>query len=162
MYTILLVKANGDIQEKNVKSIDENEMYKLCNYKTAQHFKHLHSYRGKQKDELFSVYGKVNGRANSENKYDFPPPIDSDLFFGILCIVKKKDDMFESTSVNEWNDLYEHLFGGFEDLDKEEERSEDSEIYSDDDYTKEGYLKDNFVVDDDDDELSEEEYVEED
>ena len=75
-----------------------------------------------------------------------------------MCILKRNDE-FESTSVNEWNVLYEHLFGGFEDLDEEEERSEDSEIYSDEDYTKEGYLKDNFVVDDD--ELTEEEYVEE-
>ena len=159
MYTILLVKANGDIQEKNVKTLDETAMYKLCNYKTDKAFKHLHTYFGKNKEETFSVYGKVEGRANSENKYDFPPPIDSSLFFGVMCIIKKKNDEFESTSVNEWNVLYEHLFGGFEDLNEEEERSEDSEIYSDEDYTKEGYLKDNFVVDDD--ELTEEEYVEE-
>ena len=55
MYTILLVKANGDIQEKNVKTLDETAMYKLCNYKTDKAFKHLHTYFGKNKEETFSV-----------------------------------------------------------------------------------------------------------
>ena len=60
-------------------------------------------------------------------------------------------------SIDEWNKIYEKLFGGFEDLDVEEVRSVDSEEYETDELTEQGYLKDNFVVDDD--ELQEEEYV---
>lgn len=33
----------------------------------------------KQKYKI-SVYAKTDGRANTENKYDFPPPIDNVLF----------------------------------------------------------------------------------
>jgi hypothetical protein len=105
------------------------------------------------------VYGKKCGRANNENKYDLPPPVDTILLFGTLCVVKKYDDEFVSLTSKEWSKIYETLFGGFEDLDSEEERSVDSEVYSDEDYTKEGYLKDNFVVDDN--ELEEEDYIEE-
>ena len=72
--------------------------------------------------------------------------------------MKQVDNEYVSLTAQDWEKMYEELFGGFEDLDgSEEERSMDSEIYSDDDYTKEGYLKDNFVVDDD--ELEEEEFV---
>ena len=155
MYVILLIKSNGDIVEKNVKNIDEDSIYKFCNYKNNNDFKYLHNY--KYNDSKFYIYGKVNGRANSENKYDLPPPIDTNLYFGTLCIIKKQENNYSSTNIEEWNKVYEHLFGGFEDLDKEEERSIDSEIYSEEDYTNEGYLKDNFVVDDD--ELCEEEYI---
>ena len=61
--------------------------------------------------------------------------------------------------LDEWNSVYESLFGGFEDIDNDDEtRSMDSSVYSDEDYTEEGYLKDGFVIDDD--ELEEEEYLE--
>ena len=75
-----------------------------------------------------------------------------------MCILKKTNDEYAPLFIKEWNQVYETLFGGFEDIDESsEERSMDSEIYSDEDYTKEGYLKDDFVVEDD--ELEEEEYV---
>ena len=58
----------------------------------------------------------------------------------------------------EWNLVYDNLFGGFEDIgNSDEERSIDSEEYSDSEYTKEGYHKDSFVIDDP--ELEEEEYI---
>jgi len=69
----------------------------------------------------------------------------------------------------EWEQYYEHLFGGFEDLTqsaKEDENEEDELANVPDEMkTSEGYLKDGFVVDDDDDEecndseLSYEEYI---
>lgn len=160
MYTILLIKTNGDIIEKKIKEYDVNIIYKYCNYRNNNEFKHLTTYSIKKSQYTYSLYGKINGRANNENKYDLPPPIDSKLFFGTLCIIKKENENIVSIKKEEWNKVYETLFGGFEDLNDDETRSEDSEIYDDEDYTKEGYLKDNFVIDDDD-ELEEEEYVDE-
>jgi hypothetical protein len=159
MITILLVKSNGDILEKRVKNIDVNNLYKSCGYKTNDKnvFKQVHTYDWKNKK--YMVFGKTEGKANSENKYDFPPPIDKCLYFGTMCIVMEENGDYDSLTTKEWSKIYEHMFGGFEDLDNESERSEDSEIYSDEDYTKEGYVKDDFVVDDD--ELEEEEYIDE-
>jgi hypothetical protein len=65
----------------------------------------------------------------------------------------------------EWEHYYEHLFGGFEDLTqlaKEDENEEDELANVPDEMkTSDGYLKDGFVVDDDDEdsELSYEEYI---
>ena len=156
MITVLLVKANTTLVEKRLKSFDEELLYKACNYKTSDGFERLHCYR--VNDDEFIIYGKKDGKANHENKYDLPPPIDSALYFGTLCIFKKYENQVVSISQKEWESAYEKLFGGFEDIDsKDEERSEDSEVYSDEDYTNEGYVKDGFVVGDD--ELEEEEYV---
>ena len=160
MHTILLVKSNADIIEKKIKQFDIESIYKYCNYRNDTGFKNLHNYTMNNSDELYCIYGKNTGRANNENKYDLPPPIDTELYFGTLCIIKKEKDNIVSITKEEWEKIYEKMFGGFEDLQDDETRSEDSEIYSDDDYTKEGYLKDNFVVDDNE-ELEEEEYVDE-
>ena len=55
-------------------------------------------------------------------------------------------------SVKEWEEIYENLYGGFEDLGSD---SDDSDEDDDEDYgmkrTKTGYAKDGFVVDDDED-----------
>jgi len=101
------------------------------------------------------LYAKNNGRANYENKYDLPPPVDTQLYFGTMVLVNYEGDNAKNLSLVEWNKIYEHLFGGFEDIgseDSEESASEDEE-----NLTKEGYLMDGFVVPDD--ELSEEEYI---
>ena len=154
MY-VLIVKNNGDILEKSLKKNDEIELYKVCGYKNNNGFGKLHCYN--INDANYSVYGKTNGRANTENKYEWPPPIDSCLFFGTLCIVKTEGKEWVNLSPQDWQTQYETLYGGFEDLNDDETRSVDSEMYSDTDYTKDGYLKDDFVVDDDD-ELCEEAY----
>ena len=54
-----------------------------------------------------------------------------------------------------WKKIYTRLFGGFIDLNKSEEQDEleedELENVPDEMKTKEGYLKDGFIVDDDDD-----------
>jgi len=98
------------------------------------------------------LYGKTAGRANSENKYEFPPPMDNTLFFGSCVVLNIENGIVADLSVKDFEDIMEHLYGGFEDVD-----SEDEEIESSDDEvvglpkTKDGYVKDDFVVDSDDD-----------
>ena len=62
--------------------------------------------------------------------------------------MNKIDGKVESISKSEWNTVYDFLYGGFEDI-----GDEDSDLSSDDeddeaDRTKEGYVKDGFIVDD--------------
>ena len=160
MSKYISVYKNGEIEQKVTKKPIENEkIFKLCNYKNSSGFERLHCFPfDKQNNENgYEVYGKRSGRANNENKYEFPPPIDKDLYFGNLCIIKRENDEINDLTLDEWKGVYESLFGGFEDIeDSDEERSVDSEVYSSDEYTKEGYHKDSFIIDDD--ELVEEEY----
>lgn len=155
MNRILLIKTNCDIIEKKIKGFNEQELYKQCKHKNDKDFINIHTFH--VNDACYKLYAKTNGRAGSENKYDLPPPVDTNLYFGILCIIKIVNDEIEDLSLKEWEGVYEELFGGFEDIeDSDGERSVDTSVYSEEDYTKEGYLKDNFVVEDD--ELEEEEY----
>ena len=104
------------------------------------------------------MFAKTEGRPNSENKYDFPPPIDTKLFYGSCAIVGKlkptngsNDNNYENLTIPIWTKIYEKLFGGFEDLAataKEDDEEEDELAnVSKDKKTKHGYLKDGFVVD---------------
>lgn len=158
MPSVIIITKFGEVKQKNTKYCDESDFYRLCNYKNTNDFKQLHVY--KTNTGNYEIFGKDKGRANSENKYEFPPPIDNTLYFGNLCIFKSIGEEYVDLTKEDWDSTYESLFGGFEDICNEDEtRSLDSEVYSDEEYTTEGYLKDDFIVDDD--ELVEEEYLSE-
>ena len=158
--TLLTVEKSGSIKEIVIKgTFVESELYKKAGFKTAEGFKLQTTWPIPQvkvnnvdKNYSISLYGKTNGRAGQENKYDFPPPVDNTLFFGACVLVNSVDGVAQSLSKTEWKAIYEHLFGGFEDI-----GDEDSEVSVDDvdenvPRTREGYVKDGFIVDDDDEE----------
>jgi len=164
---IIIVEKGGSLKPLAIKDYKEEELYKKCGFKKAEDFvkQTEWSIKFEGKRYTISVYAKTDGKANSENKYDFPPPIDTKLFFGncaIVARVRMEDGKQElaDLSVPLWMKIYEKLFGGFEDLAKtaaEDENEEDElENVPKEKKTKQGYLKDGFVVDSGDDD--EEEY----
>merc|ERR1711907_347972 len=152
MVKIVIVEKNGSLKESKLKDENEDLFYKNCGYRNNNYFDLEANWE--TTGGYISLYCKTNGRAGSENKYELPPPVDSNLYFGKLMLVKHdKKDLFDSQlmdlTVEEWESTYEKLFGGFEDLEEEEDTSEEEEI-DPEMLTKEGYSKeDGFVVDDD-------------
>ena len=163
-FTILVVEKSGNIKEQNIREFKESELYKKASLKNGDGFKLHHTWTGNVQNKSFAVeiYGKTTGRAGQENKYDFPPPVDKTLFFGSCVLVgKTSNGEFSELTLNRWNAIYEHLFGGFEDLGSEDSEEEEEDDEEEDvlPKTKDGYVKDDFVVDDDDEE--DEDYEEE-
>ena len=155
-----MVNKNASLTEKSVKNFELATLYKKCSLKSVSNFDKRHTWN--VNSSFYSVYAKDNGRANSENKYDLPPPVDETLYFNTMAIIKHVNSQITNETVvnltkEEWGTVYEKLFGGFEDLDHSEELSEDEEDISDSEKTKEGYHKDGFVVEDDDDDYIPEE-----
>lgn len=163
---VIIVEKLGTLRNLCVKSFNEDDLYKRCGFKSAENFKKHCEWRIRKADltYIISVYGKTTGKANFENKYDFPPPIDTTLFFGscvLVCHTSYKGEtgppLLETLDIDLWEKLYEKLFGGFEDLTttQAEDDAEIDELENIPDTKKTkigGYLKDGFVVDDDEEE----------
>jgi hypothetical protein len=156
MPCILIIDKTGSIKELNVKTYAKEDLYKKAGFKTADNFERSTTWNVELPSGSkynISVYGKKSGRAGQENKYDFPPPIDNTLFFGSCVLVNhsEQDDTPISLTKKEWKVIYEHLFGGFEDIVSNDSNDDESEEEEEDDTipkTKTGYVKDGFVVDD--------------
>lgn len=157
---IIIVEKGGQLKTLAIKDYKEEDLYKKCGFKKADDFVKQTEWTAKFDGKRYHifVFGKTQGKANSENKYDFPPPIDTKLFFGncaIVAKIKTTEGKFSLTdlSIQLWNKIYERLFGGFEDLAAtaaEDENEEDElENVPKEKKTKDGYLKDGFVVDSD-------------
>jgi hypothetical protein len=161
--TILIIEKSGAIQECDLKTYNEAELYKKAGLKSAAGFE-LQTEWGAEidgKTYSVSVFGKDSGRAGQENKYEFPPPIDSVLLFGSCVLVNKENNQAVSISKAQWAKVYEHLFGGFDDIGDEDSELSEDDVDDDVSRTKEGYVKDDFIVDDDEEDYESEESEEE-
>ncbi len=150
MVLIILINKFGIVNEKKIKISNLNELYKKCGFNNNNYFDKHNTW--KCDDDYISLYAKNNGRANSENKYDFPPPCDNLLFFGNVLLIKHTNEeinMDDLLDINkeEWDTFYEKCFGGFESLGEEDSSEDELENVPEEEKTKDGYLKDGFVVD---------------
>ena len=166
MTKAVIINKNGDIEEVTLKDDSKDNYYKLCKFRKADGFEKQTTWninakvKGEKIKYQIELWARDNGKANTENKYDFPPPVDNELFFGNCLLVNYdvENNTHKDISKPEWNAIYERLFGGFEDLDdtanadeNEEDELENIPAHM---KTKQGYLKDNFVVDDEEEEIA--------
>lgn len=152
MVKCVIITKFGEVQTSKIE--DMELLYKKCKFRKKDNFKQRHCWTLlMNKNPLYIyLYAKDEGRPASINKYELPPPIDKDLFYGAIAIVASTDDELQEKidfPKARWEKVYEKLMGGFEDLDKTEEESEE-EYIPPEFKTQQGYSKENnFIVDDD-------------
>ena len=157
---VVIVEKNGTLRNLAVKEFNINELYKKCGFKKSGDFIKQVNWSVKYEGQTYNVslYAKTEGRHNNENKYEFPPPIDTKLFFGSCALVASLNDEYINLNDEMWSKMYNKLYGGFEDLSntaEEDELEEDELEKVPDKYkTKTGYLKDGFIVDSNSEDLS--------
>jgi hypothetical protein len=153
---VIIVEKAGTLKSLAVKDFKLEELYKKCGFKKGDDFlkQTEWTFKTEGKKYYIELYGKTDGRPGAENKYDFPPPVDSALLFGSCALVaysKGEKKIFADLTLPMWNKAYEKLFGGFEDLtaNANDDDNEEDELaaVSKSKKTKQGYLKDGFVVD---------------
>lgn len=155
---VIIVEKVGTLKSLAVKDFKLEELYKKCGFKKGDDFLKQVEWSSKMdgKKYYIEVYGKTDGRPGAENKYDFPPPIDSTLLFGSCALIAycKGEDgkkALINLTLPMWNKAYEKLFGGFEDISANaaDDDAEEDELANvpKSKKTKQGYLKDGFVVD---------------
>lgn len=153
MVKVVLVNKLGQLKESGLKSANREELYRKAGFKKADGFSLRTTWAlslGDGKIEV-ELWARDDGKAGTENKYDFPPPVDTSLYFGTCVLLRRScdDQSLRDLTIDTWSKAYEKLFGGFEDLDEPEASSEDElsgvpEALK----THHGYLKDGFVCDD--------------
>lgn len=154
--SIVLIETTGALKTLKTKELTPETLYKKCGFRVNEDFLARNTWQVKLKGSTetytIALWGKKTGKANFENKYDLPPPLDKELFFGTCAVVRlASDGTFLDLTKETWLKIYEHLFGGFEDIGDEDEYSEDELADVDPSLlTVHGYLKDDFVVSDKD------------
>ena len=156
MPSIVIVEKNGDLKVQEYKSENTDDLYKKCSFKKVDGFGKAAEWTYSKKGEnmiTVELWARSDGQANQENKYDFPPPVDNELFFGNCALLARDSNMkVVDLTVEKWNKVYDHLFGGFETLadneDEDDEEEDELDNIPSSMKTKDGYLKDGFIIED--------------
>ena len=95
---VVIVEKNGTLKNLTIKEFKEEELFKKCGFKKADNFLKQTEWSVKINGQKYVImlYGKEDGKANIENKYDFPPPIDTKLLFGDNALKHRSE---------QWRDL---------------------------------------------------------
>lgn len=153
MTGFVQIDKTGTIKEVSKKNLTRETLYKYSGFKKPDGFERRTTWDVSVEGNrhIIELWGRDFGKAGTENKYDFPPPCDTALYFGTCALIKvsQENDEIKDFDGDTWLKIYEKLFGGFEDLGCEDsEESEDELENVPSEYkTKNGYLKDGFVVD---------------
>lgn len=160
-YNCILVKKNGSLKQLRPITADEmNQPSYVALSETSETYAsvfRLHTtWTVKKHGVVVELWGRTTGRAGQENTYEFPPPVDEVLFFGncllVMTGISSSSSSSSSFTLDLWKKVYATLFGGFHDLNKLEtaDETEYDELadVSNKYKTKEGYLKDGFIVED--------------
>ena len=157
MVKLIIVDKSCNLKSSDLKNFDIEMLYKKCGLRKNDNFDKRHTWKIDSTNNFISCFSKDKGRESSINKYDLPPPIDNELYYGSMLLIKHDTEELSNGNVSDlstedWEKYYEKLFGGFEDLGEEDSYSDEEEI-PEHMKTKEGYSKeDGFIVDDDEEE----------
>ena len=161
--TVILVERNGELRASEINEYSQLELAKKCKFKTSSGFEvraeWAYSGSGTDVDKfVVELWAREHGTAGQENKYEFPPPVDTILFFGACALVAKDATPQHNViplTLERWDKMYTFLFGGFDTLancddDDDDYEEDDLDSVPSSNKTKDGYLKDGFVVDEGD------------
>lgn len=156
--SFIIVDRDGKLHVSFMKNYCADEIRKQCKCKPSSNFELQAewAYSGADMEKfIVELWGHENGVAGNENKYEFPPPVDTTLFFGSCALVAKNMNSSPiNLTIEKWEVMYDFLFGGFDAVTSGDDYEDDDEIPASL-KTKDGYLKDGFVVDNDDEEEDE-------
>ena len=149
-FKVVILKKNGSIKTKDFTLLTKKK-YKF-NLETLQMSKHIkksrkviHTYNVDKINLI--IIGSNKGKHTNINKHELPPPIDNNILYNDLIVIKTdlKNNIQDLTK-DEYDKYYETLFGGFEELGSEDTDTDD-----------EGYVK--IKEEDYDPDLSDEENI---
>ena len=133
------------------KEADESKFFLYCGWKKTKGFRILHSYQ--LTEVTVEIWGRDSGDEKQISKWELPPPLDTVFSYGNLLAVGRNGSEYVDI---DWDNSYNEMFGGFDDLGSQDSESEDElDTIPDTEKTKEGYLKDGWVVSESELELEE-------
>jgi hypothetical protein len=98
MNTALLIEKDGNLTITNIKNT--SKLYYLCNYRNDTNFENLYTWKNTL--VTYELWGKKKTKGSVKNIYQLPYPIDKEVFYGALCVVKKINQEYTNMTMEDW------------------------------------------------------------
>ena len=88
-------------------------------------------------EEKIEMYGYINGKEKEINKLELPEPIENEFYYNELIFFSLNDDNeYIDLDEEDYEDFYDMIFGGFDDIDSEDS----NENFTDDKFEEDGFI----------------------
>tara|TARA_B110000285_G_C15078670_1_gene592201 strand:- start:46 stop:465 length:420 start_codon:yes stop_codon:yes gene_type:complete len=136
MVKIIIVNKSQNVSEEELEQVSIEKIHALLQNNNKE--KELKKIQMWEFDEDKVVcYGYISGKEKDINKLELPEPIENNLYYNELVFISfnEKDEEL-NLSEEEFEDFYDMIFGGFDDID-----SEDSGYnFAEDEYEEDGFI----------------------
>jgi hypothetical protein len=116
MNTSLLIEKDGTIKITSIKNPEK--LYSICNYRNDTNFEVLYTWKNAMVN--YELYGKKKMKGSVKNNYQMPYPIDKELYYGGLCVIKKINQGIVNMTMEDWVLIMNRFKNKDEDNDKDE------------------------------------------
>jgi len=133
----ICLRCTGDVAEFEIKV---NKLESKLSTKTIPrnvkrtigkgHLSLRHNYNIDEK--MIALYAWDDGEAGDENKHELPTPLDNILYFGNVYLIGHVNNEPVSITKEDYENMKEKHFEGFDDIGSEDSWSTDESIASDD------------------------------
>jgi hypothetical protein len=88
-------------------------------------------------EDKIEMYGYINGKEKDINRLELPEPLENKFYYNELVFFSlNENNEYIDLDEEDFEDFYDMIFGGFDDID-----SEDSgENFADDEYEDDGFI----------------------
>jgi hypothetical protein len=127
MVKIIIVEKTGDLLSSTIQ--DMSDIFKRCNFRKEDGFQLRTTWII---DEPYTVqlYCKIEGKPHTVNKYEFPPPVEHDIYYGRCAIVQCKGDELVDMDIDYWVTIQDRLWGGSISSEESEHTTHESTVES--------------------------------
>jgi len=150
MVNTIIIRTNGDVDEISINDhidVDEFEFLKVKPFFKKIGKGDIERQCDWEIDEYkFSIFGWKEGKENIINKFELPPPEDTDLYYGDIILFRLFSDNVINCSKEEFEIFYEASFGGFEDLGDHDTSDDDDDDENEYDFNDDFLVPDNEPV----------------
>jgi len=136
MVKFIIISKSQDITNEELDEVTLKNIHELLqNNRKEKDLKKLYTWDFE--DEKMEMYGYIEGKEKDINKLELPEPIENKFYYNELIFFSLNDDNeYIDLDEEDFEDFYDMIFGGFDDID-----SEDSgENFADDEYEEDGFV----------------------
>lgn len=100
-----IIIQNDSYNEINIKNINEENIYKKCNFKNNNNFKKIKSWINE--NDIIELWGKDKGLSNSENNNIIFKKLNIDInIYGRAICILKNENTYKSLNIKTFNNYF--------------------------------------------------------
>jgi len=136
MVKCIIISKSQDVMCEELDEVTLKNIHELLqNNKIQKDLKKVYTWDFDE--DKIEMYGYINGKEKDINRLELPEPLENKFYYNELVFFSlNENNEYIDLDEEDFEDFYDMIFGGFDDIDSES----DGENFADDEYEDDGFI----------------------